>query len=202
MRREMNLLETVTAPASSGVSLAALKEHLRITHTAEDPRLEDLLAAAEEYVAATYGIRLLAGTYRASWNRFPVSSILLPVRPVTSITSVIYDPADGGAEATVDASVYGLSAYSSPPRIYLNAGQSWPGAIDLPASVRVVFVAGWTDRPSIPPTVTRAVKLLAAHFYERSEAYEVAAGGGLVEVPGGVESLLSAHRIAMFTRFA
>jgi hypothetical protein len=97
-------------------------------------------------------------------------------------------------EQTVSAADYQLDVYSTPPRVVLVSGASWPTATDTTNSVKVRYVTGYnlsTDTPIayvLPPTVKMAMLLMLGHLFINRAAVEE---GSKIEIPLGVQALLN-----------
>ncbi len=95
---------------------------------------------------------------------------------------------------TMPATDYQIDVYSTPSRLLLAYGASWPTSVRSAAgSVRVRYTTGYStpgDSPQVfvlPKLARSAMLLMLAHFYENREAV---GNGNLAEVPLGVQALL------------
>jgi hypothetical protein len=95
--------------------------------------------------------------------------------------------------AYFDASNYFVDIKSTPGRIVLAYGCTWPSVTLRPANgVCVTFIAGYGAASSVPQAVKQAMLLLMGHLYEHRE--EVT-DRSLSKLPMGVESLLWKERM-------
>lgn len=179
----MNYGLTLVTPGAEPVTVAEFKQHARINRIDEDPLIEAFLRAAREYCETHTRRQLSPATWRMTLDRFPACEIRLPLPPLQSVTSITYVDGNGDVQ-TLAADRYEVDASSQPGRIHPAYGYSWPITREQLGSVNVTFVAGYSD---VPATITTAIKLLAAHYYENREAVTA---GALTEVPLAVESLL------------
>src|SRR5690606_8898562 len=91
----MTLIRTA-GPAVEPVTLAGMKEHLRVTHDSEDALITDLIKAAREEVERSTSLALIEQTWRLSLDGWPPGRIVrLKRNPVVSVTSVMVYDEDG-----------------------------------------------------------------------------------------------------------
>ena len=168
------------------VSLAKMKEFLRVDHSDEDTTITALLDTAVAW-AEDYTNRLLhpngdATFYLSRWR--PAS---LAFGPVTAIDYVKYDDTSG-TEQTLDSSKYYTeTAHDGSIMIYFH---DVPDLEEYNAHpVRIECTVGLAAKEN----VKHAVRMLVAHWYENRRA--VVMGTNPVEVPIAVEALLNSERI-------
>lgn len=185
-------LSRVLEPAAEPVTLAELKEHLRIDTSAEDSFLSSLIASARSWIERSTGRVLITQTWQMLFDAWPTSStIFLPRPPLMSVSSVkIYD-ADGVAN-TLSPSLYLTDINADRPRIVFKSGTARPQP-GLPANgIEIEFVSGYGDLAAdIPPALAQSVKLLAAHWYEKRELVTT---DGMPTVPLGINAVLGLFR--------
>lgn len=157
----MGGLTLVAAPASSPVTAAEAKAWCEVRGEQTDAFMEGLIATATEMVEDVLGRSIMAQTWELSLPAF-AAVIELPRGPVTAVSSVKYDDADG-VEQTADAEIYSLDLVSSPELIVLNDGQAWPAVATTPNPVRVEFVAGYQV---LPQRMKTAVLMTVASLYD------------------------------------
>lgn len=187
------ILTLVTAPAEYPVTLDQCKGDLKIQHTAEDDLIEDYIAAATDYAQEVLGKKIISQTWDYSF-RFPddCGRVWLPLADASSITSIKYFDGDNVEQTLSVGDFYfykfGDTAYLTPkPDI------SWPTVYSRTDAMTVRFVVGYGAAGSVPPAISRAIRLLVAHWFEHRTA--VIVNGSPMDVPFGVESLLNIHRI-------
>ncbi len=148
----------VTPPAAEPVSLAELKDHLKIAGAAEDALLSGLVVAARQTIEAKFQIAIIAQGWRLSLDCAPEAQIILPLSPVISVDAVgiLRD----GVTETLAASHYEAQA-GNIGRVRLKSAAT--------GGLAVTFTAGWADASSVPEAIKLAVKVLAAHLYENRE---------------------------------
>jgi len=158
----------VTAPATEPLTLAEAKDHLGVVHASDDALITSMVSAARELVEVQTGRTVAVTTFDLFLDRFPPGdeAIRLPKPPAQSVTSLKYIDLDG-VEQTVPPSVYVFDGDSTPGRVYLDHGKSWPDAREQRHAVTVRFVAGYS---AVPERVKHLVRLLVGAMYEQREA--------------------------------
>lgn len=160
----------ITPPVEEPVTLAELKDHLKIDHTAEDAKLSALIVAAREYVETATGRAILTQTWETRLEGFPAGPIILRRPPVQAIVSVVYLDRDR-AEVVMDPAAYLLDEIEG--SVHPNA-YPWPATADRFDAVRVRYTCGWPYPEDVPGTIRHVVKLLAAHWYANPEPVALA----------------------------
>lgn len=135
--------------------------------------LEGLLEAAESawalhlrYPGATP--TLAQSTYTLRLRRQSATRVVIPVGPVSSVTSVAQsDVADFTGSAVVSSSDYELSQLRNGATIDLINGLTW---LKGERVIKVVCVAGYADEAAMPLALADAIYRTAADWYVRREA--------------------------------
>lgn len=162
-------LRLITPPAVEPVSVNDIKQALRIDHTDDDVILVTHVASAREFVERRIQSQVAVKTWEFVIDAFPEAEIALPLRPVSSVTSIKYDDV-GGVEQTVNPSTYVLDNVSRDHWVFTSS--SWPVAMDSFNSVRVRFVAGYSDPTLIPPSIKAAIILKTKELYDGEDTKE------------------------------
>ena len=185
----MMTIEITGAPDFDGViTVAELKEHLRVDSNDEDTLIEAYRDAAiawvEDYCNTRLGDVTAVGYMDYFYNaRFPVG-------PVDSITNVTYlDTAN--ASQTLATTKYWYDIKTKATRITFD---SVPDLYDDTFNaVQINMVLGYPEA-SIPNPIITAIRLMVGHLYENRQ--EVTSGGGVPrEIPMGMHAILSPYRI-------
>jgi uncharacterized phiE125 gp8 family phage protein len=181
--RTVEISRAATAP----VSIAALKEHLRIEagYTGDDAYITALGVAAVNWAEGFTRRKFASALVRLYLDSFPQGSdaLLLPFGKVTQVTQIIY------AESATE-SVTLTGATSSPAGAdYQEAlgsdsvayvapldGESWPCAGGKIEPVVIEYLAGYGDPATpgvIPAAIIAALKVKVADYYERRSSDDI-----------------------------
>lgn len=188
----------IEPPDETPVSIAEVRAHARIDHTAEDGLIEVYLDAAIRRAEGYLRRQLITATWLAALDRFPAAGlpILLPRPPLQSVESIKYIDA-AGDEQTLDPSEYFVDTTTTPGSVRPYYGRVWPTATleRRDDAVQVTIVAGYGDDPeNVPADYRLALLYLAAHYYARREPD---AAGATDDLPPTVKALLR-NRAAEF----
>ena len=173
----------ITPPAIMPVTLAALREHLRITEPDEDGYLADRIAAATAHTEQVAGRKLVTQT----WRRYadgPCRAVPLHLSPVQRIETVtLYDGDGTPSEASPeDWRLVGNT---------LHLDHLTPGAAEN--GIEIDVRCGYGDAPAdVPAPIRHAILMLAAHWHEFRGA--VAPDDQPVSLPPGFAALLAPFR--------
>lgn len=190
-------IEEVTAPATSSVLLAEVKEHMRIDSADEDTYLSALVAASERMIEAVTGLSLISRTYNLytgdSIDRNK-RSVRMPVRPVIDINSIHIIGSDG-SETLLPDSAYSLEKGLS-PTLSFNNSENWFSLLGPPAKLRINVMAGFGDNwNTVPANIRQALLLLITSLYFSRGDVE-RAGDQMMNLmkTSGAWALLSSYR--------
>lgn len=156
-------LTLINPPTEEPVTLADLKEHLKIDGAAEDALLSGLLVAARQSIEANGQIAMVAQTWRLALDTAPLTTLLLPLAPVLSIDSVGI-VRGGVTEALLPSSYETQTGLVGRVRIKFSSASD-----ALLGGVVIVFTAGYSGAEAVPAELKLAIKVLAAHHYESRE---------------------------------
>lgn len=192
-----NRVTVVTAPTGLPITVEDMKCRIRVDIDADNELIEAYIRGAQARIDGPSGIgyALIEQTWRLSLDCFPSADICLPGAPVKSVTSVNYVDTDG-VNQVVNSSNYYLDVASSPVRLAPSYGNSWPATRSQNGAVWIDYVVGEAAAANIAPDLVDALALIVGHRYENREAV---ADGSMVEIPLGVESILSEYQQSMVT---
>lgn len=162
------------------VTLAKMKESLRISYTKEDRFIEDCIVAAYDHMAGEKGWlnrSILPTKWRYTMPLWPKApdplELRLPMLPYLSDLAV--SQWDGTSMVAWDASNYYLDPYGKYGYAYLSPlGASWPAAIGAhPAGISFDFTAGYgvdaEDIADAHPSLVKALMMLAGDYFRHRE---------------------------------
>ncbi len=181
---------TVIIPADGEpVSLSDAKDYLRVGYDGEDGLVGDLIAGARARIEQAAGIAIVSRILRATVDCWPdgMASRGLRLRPgpVQTVSAVRTVGAGGGdvaASFRLHGSVLRLRPFHQLP------------AVDPDGRIEIEFETGFGAAGAVPADLIMAVKLTAAHAFQRREA------GGREDdaegLPAEVQRLMRPYREA------
>jgi len=202
----MNLTRSFDAE-SEALSLADVKNHLRITTTDDDDALRSFIAGIRHrtewhllktLVTSTWVLRLdsfypkgeialTVDQYNGYLSATLDDEICLPMGPVQSITSVEYVDTDGATQ-TLSSSLY---QFDSRGRLKPAYGTVWPATRAQYDAVTVTYKAGVTHAGNVAEDIKLAMLMwIGACDINR----ENIAFTQVSEIPAGAKSILAPHR--------
>jgi uncharacterized phiE125 gp8 family phage protein len=161
-------------PTFEPVSLDDLKKHveLPLNYTQHDSMLRDLITVAREMVEHDTGIVGATGTFTWKLTEWPCDDwIELPIRPVSSVTSIQYRDT-GGTLQTWSSAEYTLDNNRTQPIVFLNYSYWFPTSRGHLNDITLTLVAGYATQAAIPRLFKQAVLLAAAREFADREGKE------------------------------
>ena len=193
-------LKLVTGPAAEPVDLELLKLALRVESGDENAWVNLWGKAARQAAEQYLGRSLLPQTWRLSLDRFPGGDdggpvydgdrILLPMPPVTAVSSVAYLDTDGASAAVLSAD-YRLNLDAEPAWLEPAYGEVWPSTYLTAAAVTITYAAGHTSAEAVPAAIRSAVAFGAAWLYEYR-------GDDGAELPRAFYDLLRPYKVGTY----
>ncbi len=180
--------------ATSILTLAEVKTHLRVDHSNEDTHITRLRDAAVVWCQEFTRRQFINATKTLVMDGFP-AVIYPPVSSLVSVTTVSYEAPDN-TTTTLSSSGYDVDITREPGRIVTAFGESWPATRAEINAVTVTYVAGYgASTDDTPDAIKTAVLMLIAHLYENRESVILAVRIEPFEVPMGVKMLLGPYRV-------
>jgi uncharacterized phiE125 gp8 family phage protein len=165
-------LSLSSAPATEPVTLAEVKAHLRVDHTADNDYIEDFIIPAARRLAETMTHRaFITQTWILRLQGFGLAPIYLPRPPLVSITSVAYtDTAGDSGTFSSGATGYLLEQPSGEQAQHASIrpaySVSYPSTRDIVDSVVITYVAGYGAASAVPKGIKQAVFMLTEDLYQ------------------------------------
>lgn len=131
-----------------------------------------------------------------SRHRHSFAEIPLPFPPVIGNLAITYTD-QASAPQILDTALYKLiGGGSGISRVVPVFGQNWPSAQNSPESVSIQWDAGYGDTADkVPAPLRHAILLIVGHLYENRQSVVVDASRIAIQLPQGVEALISAYRV-------
>lgn len=159
----MGVFSVVTAPTEEIVALDEIQDELG--GGTDDQQLSELIeACTRELQDETYW-QFMQATLRLTLPMFPTNGlIILPVKPVTAISSITYYDTDN-VQQTLNSSNYRLVTLTSPAQVEITQNGTWPATYLRGDAVQVNVTAGYSTVASVPIQAKRAVKEKVKAYY-------------------------------------
>ena len=217
-------LKLKTPPVVEPLSLTETKAYLKVTGTADDVLLTQMITALRKSCENWTGRSLVTQTWTLWRDGFPHRAkdrlphdgyfelpvdfadeaqrmIPIPKPPVQSVTFLkTYDTKN--QVVTFDTAKYFVDVASEPGRIVLNQSSSWPSGLRPANAVEIEFVAGYGEASAVPDALKQGLLLWLKLLYaDRNWLFEQGEStAGLIEfnrsdVPPPVVSLWSPYKI-------
>lgn len=154
------------------IEIRDAKKHLEIPDaaTVHDGYIATLIESARETVEDDTGLIIPQSTCVMYWDTWP-EEFVLPVRPVSSITTVKYYDNDGTLQ-TWSSSNYTLDTSRVEPVIFYAYNVSTPTIRSIENAIQVTFVAGYASQATVPEKVRTAVLVKMAQLFTDREGME------------------------------
>ncbi len=201
-RREMYALtisSEATNTSAEPVTLTEVKEHLRITSTAEDDLLTLYITAARQAAETITGRALINTQWELAIDSFASSAIELPRPPLSpkSTEVVITYTQTTGNTTQVNSTVYGVEYRAEPGFVRLEYESEWPTDVqDSIGAVRITYRSGYTtvETNDTPEAIKQWIKMRTGQMYEYREPLLV--GGVMQNLKRDfVDGLLDPYRV-------
>lgn len=198
--------KVTVAPANPAVTLATVKEHLRIdaSDTSDDAYLTTLISVATDFIEKYTKRDLITRTYETKRDCFPgindvecfglVSGFEIRRSELQSIASIQYEDTDGNTQ-TVASTVYYATDSTRWSQIILDDNQVWPTDVARKKqAITITFNAGYgADETSVPDGLKQALLMTIAHLYSnRGDCVDDACASCIT---GGSNAILNSFRI-------
>ena len=141
------------------INIGKAAERLRIS-SADESELPARIKAAVSSIEDQFGFEILPKTYTWYMDSFDNSTIVLPVTPISSVTSIKYYDVDDAQQTLVEDTDYRVDKYQGRIEVI----SSWPATKVKVNTVEIEFVAGYTAS-TVPENIREAVILRLWEYY-------------------------------------
>lgn len=160
-----NLIQT-TPPSGSVVTLAEVKDHLRIDGTDQDTYLGRLITVATALTENQTGRALLRAVYRLDVDDF--RDVELPKPPFNAIDSVTYYDS-AAQQQTLGASNYRIDATQEPAVIEFIADKPATNQ-DNPRPISITYSTGYANAAAVPEMIKQYLLMVIGTIYDTSRS--------------------------------
>lgn len=185
----------IISPTEEPIFLPEAKSRLKVTGEDDDNDITEMIIAAREYCENWQGRAYFTQTLEITRDYWPCANYIeLPrATPLQSIASVIYKDQNGNA-TTWAPDQYIVDADSTPGRLFLAYGCSWPIGVLYPVNgIRIRYVAGHgAQSPPVPfpSRIKQAMFWIIGHLFENREAATIGTLMESKELVIGAEAFL------------
>lgn len=161
-------MELITGPTTEPISLAEMKQHLRVDFDDDNDYIESLITVSRAYFEQETGHLLGTQTWRVdvlSWSQFPV---VIPYGPLQAISSVTYTDTDDNVAELNAAMRYSQRLAWGAWVVHLTSAFVAPSVTYR--EYNAVSVNVTLGATTVPPLAIHAIRLLTAYYYENREA--------------------------------
>jgi uncharacterized phiE125 gp8 family phage protein len=183
-------LKRITAPSTQCVTVAEVKDFLRLQGTtSEDYLLLAFIKSAESY-AENYMKRSIN---RQQWElrldgfEGHDGDVELPRPPLTTVSSEVVlsyvEDTTAGNTTSMASTAFTIDYHSEPGVLYPSYDNEWPETRDEPNAVRVTYYSGYATPALVPESIKQWIKLRVGAMYENRESLMVGTGNFISELP-------------------
>ena len=178
LRRTIPVIKSpieTSAPASTPVSLAEAKDHLRITTSDHDARITQAIAAATDWAQRYTRRQFVTASYSLTFDAFPcgLDALELPRSPLVSVASVAYVDTAGNTQTLTAGDEYTVLITGVVGQIVPAYSKAWPNTRLQRDGVTVVFTSGYGAASAVPEAIRSAVLMRVADLFENPDASSV-----------------------------
>lgn len=189
------ILSLVTPAVTGPVTVQEVKEDIRgIRSDTEDLLIATLIESATLQAETFTRRNFVSRTWDLYSDTIPQTPVIdLPCAPLVSVTSITTIDADE-ASTVYAASNYILDTVSSPGRIALKDGSTWPSTtLKVVNGFVIRFVSGYGTRHEVPAQIRHAI-MRAVNFYYSERTSKTTKKADFV-LPQEVKTLLLPYKV-------
>jgi uncharacterized phiE125 gp8 family phage protein len=183
-------LKRITAPSTQCVTVAEVKDFLRLQGTtAEDYLLQSFIKSAESYAENYMKRSINKQQYELRLDGFNGhdGDIELPRPPLTTVSSEVVvayvEDTTVGNTTAISATAITIDYQSEPGVLYPSYDNEWPEPRDENNAVRITYYSGYATPALVPDAIKHWVKLRVGAMYEHRESLMVGTGNFVTELP-------------------
>lgn len=166
-------LQLISQAAQMPVSLAELRDFLKISHQSEDALIAGYIRAATGACENFTGRKLINQQWQMTLNDWGSNIIDIPLTPVLSLDKIEYWT--DAAFSEISAGNYLLDKDSFGPRIMPAAGFIWPDPDRDVEGIRITVTAGFgSSQNEVPHDIRLGILHWIASIYDEAGAGQAA----------------------------
>lgn len=185
-------LELQAGPVEEPVTLAELKNSLRVDETADDLLLNSLITAARLSIETSSGTIMI----NQSWSFYRNAirgkgAVHLPLSPLQTVDEIRLHHSDG-TTSTLSEDEYSVDPAKTAPKVQFRNTTTSKVCNQELNSIEIRFTAGFgASATVVPDDLKQAVLMLASHWYEQRGH----GGLGVInDIPASVNAIIRAHK--------
>jgi len=160
-------LKVKTAAATNAITTADAKDmQLKVdwSDATQNTHIDNLILGSTQLLEAYTNRTMIETTYNFYLTGFPTGGIVLPVSPVSSITSIKYYDTSNRIQTWADTNYFWHD--SEEPTIIKYVDSAPDTYDDRFDAVDVEFVAGYGDADAVPKNLRQSIMVLLTDLYE------------------------------------
>ena len=159
------IVESV-APAVEPITLAEVQNHLRVSDSADDALIEQLIVSVRS-AAVSYCARSFINTTWVWYLDAFENEMFVPIGSMSAVSSIKYIDTDAALQTLV-TSVYQTDFNDRVGRIVLDDGQNWPDIHSTKINpIQITYVAGFgAAATDVPAGIKDAILRIIGTLYE------------------------------------
>jgi uncharacterized phiE125 gp8 family phage protein len=172
------------------ITVAELKDYLRVDSNADDTMLEAFINAATSQIEARLNrpLRNQRWFYFIDYADLTTGLININKAPVSAVSSIQYYDGTNTLQ-TLSSSNYFVSLSSNPCKIKV---MQLPNIYNRLDAVKITFTAGYSSVSNIPKDIKQALKFMCGHWYENRQ--DAITGTMTSDMPMSSQFLLEPYR--------
>ena len=186
-------IQLITDASVEPVTVAEVKNHLRVTDNTEDAIVSGLITGARKYVEQILRRSLISQTFAYYLDDFPNREFIqLPFPPLLWVDFVKYYD-QTGVLTTMPTDDYQVDNKATPGRITLKDDATYPTVeLDKVNAVQIQYQAGYGNTADDVPMPIRLVIIqLVSHWFENREPFSTQQ---MYTIPKTLDVILAPYR--------
>ena len=190
---------SITKNESQIVSTSEAKTHLRVSTSADDDYIQNLIFAATEQIEKYINCVILEAAC-VQWCDTWTDTLELYYSPLINSRSLTvthikyYD--DNDTLQTWDAANYVVDNVHTPARIGIKANLDYPTVSERIAPIIITYTSGYSSVSQVPADIKQAILIMVGQWYENRQVAVV--GRSVGTIPMTAEYLIEKYKARTF----